>query len=328
MKTKLLILGALGAAALNVFAASQYVDSGNFPDSFQTYDTAAAHVEIDGVLRSANLTVTGEDTVYAGQYITLNNPIGFPPADVAALVTNGATLLLNNSTITSPYYDAGYGSGAGNTGIILFNNSVGALNNVSISHYVTGMHVENSTLTMTDGSITIANDPIAVGMGIVLADGSTVTLDNTTIVSTGERDESGVYSWGWYTTNTLNVTNGSVITGNIASNDYTTTEITLTGANTALHGDISTYGSSYGGSSTLTVGAGALFHGGGTVTNLNLADGATYKYSGDSLTITDSITIGNGVTIDLTNLNLAELENFTTVLDWSTAAGANNLDIS
>jgi hypothetical protein len=68
----------------------------------------------------------------------------------------------------------------------------------------------------------------------------------------------------------------------------------------------------------LTISAGALLDGGGTANNLTLGDGAILSYSPDHgwLSITDTITIGNGITIDFSSLT--ETGDYT-VLDWDGA---------
>ncbi|MDR1303625.1 MAG: PEP-CTERM sorting domain-containing protein [Verrucomicrobiales bacterium] len=308
MKTKLLILGLLSAAALNVFAQEEgyrYVFNGYVQDFGTTYNATYAFANTIPPV-PANLTVEGPGTTYEGIGVTL-----IPPDSDAtgAFVLYGATLSLTDSTIGQDFYH-------GMVGISLEPASSGILTNVNISNYNMGISVSNATLMMTGGAIT------SVGAGITLGEGSTVTLDNAVVTTGGDYNSSVSFSGS----NTLNVTNGSVITGNVTSNIYDPTlrsTIILTGANTALHGNLIDDSALI-----IDISDGALLDGGGTVSELILGHGAIYKYSGDSLTITDSITIGNNVTIDLSNfLNPADLEG-RTILDWSSASGAEDLNIS
>jgi hypothetical protein len=90
---------------------------------------------------------------------------------------------------------------------------------------------------------------------------------------------------------TLIDSNGSVITGNVFTVNGVTVDITLTGEGTALHGDFDKRNTSI---INLTLGAGALLDGGGTVTanQFNIAAGTgvegTFEVQNGQLTFTAS----------------------------------------
>ncbi|MDR1145179.1 MAG: PEP-CTERM sorting domain-containing protein [Verrucomicrobiales bacterium] len=236
----------------------------------------------------ANLTVANYGTVYIGNNITFNNEYG--AAQVAVIVTDLATLVLAGSTITGGDSYLAY------IGVHVTFGGSGTLHNVNISGVNMGVSVFDSTLTMNGGTITV-NDAYNHA-GIVCGDGSNITLAN-----------------------------GSVIIGDVWSGN-SSNKITLTGANTALHGNFFTSDSASNAALIVDISDGALFEGAGTVSELTLGTGAIYKYTGGSLTVTGSISIGNNVTIDLSNfLNPADLEGLT-ILDWSGATGAEELNLN
>ncbi|MDR1146274.1 MAG: PEP-CTERM sorting domain-containing protein, partial [Verrucomicrobiales bacterium] len=75
----------------------------------------------------------------------------------------------------------------------------------------------------------------------------------------------------------------------------------------------------------LTLGAGALFHGAGTLDNLTLESDAIIGYAGNVLLVTDSISIGDGITIDFSSLTKTGDYQ---VLDWSGASGGDSINAS
>jgi hypothetical protein len=333
-------VGATGYAALSnegpwTFTGSNLILVGRDDGTYSPYQSEYG-VCFDGgaVLNLFNSTVSGTG---AG--------VGIYLADYSVGNVSDTTINLYN-----PYHDGGYG-------IALWDFSSGTLNNVNITSAWNGArtHGEGTTLTMTGGSIT------ADGYGLLITGNSSATVSNVDITTTGEQDsvllndnatltltDSNITGTGYSalylltsstaTVNlhnntltgdiyvedgsrlTLNADQGSVINSDIISLSayHSSIEITLTDAGTAMHGGTI---NANDGTLTLTVNAGALLDGGGEVTNLTLNDGAILGYT-NGLLVTTSITIGDNITIDFSNLT--ETGDYT-VLDWSGASGGESI---
>ncbi|MDR1303842.1 MAG: PEP-CTERM sorting domain-containing protein [Verrucomicrobiales bacterium] len=340
MKLKLLTLSILSVSALNLFADSRVVTSGTESDDGATFDY---------------LEVIGAETNYAGTNITLNasQTYGANIQDYATVsltnsfinVTKSYTYALslydhvhatvNNvnimmTTITSGWMGRGVLAQEDSTLImaggtihnekgvgITLDGSSGTVNGVNI---VGGAGIEVfslSTLTLAGSDILAENNAFNIEES-----SATVNLDGNTV--TGNIEVIGGYET--VTTLTLTGSNGSVITGDVVCyNGSAVTEITLTGADTALHGNLSLNYYDYdGGTITLTLSAGALLDGGGSVSNLTLNDGAILGYT-DGLTVTTSITLSGGITIDFSNITVQDGEDYL-ILDYTTASGSVNAE--
>jgi autotransporter family porin len=303
------------------------------------------------------LTVSGNGTLYDGTNINLNSGgVGYGAFlyDYGSLSLTGGVInaslygvyihLDSHATLTMNDVDVNInGTGAWANGIVIGDTSSGTLNNVHIVATGTSVYgvatASASTLTMTGGTITnsslngrginfngtgtVSGVSIEMtgngGHGVYLGSVSgysILTLTDSNISATGD----GAYAL--YVTNgnssaTVNLQSGNTITGDIFVGTSGTLTLTLTGAGTALHGNLV-----QNGRIILTLSDGALLDGGGTVRNLTLNDGAILGYT-DGLTVTTSITLSGGITIDFSNLTEAGEY---TVLDWSGASGSVNAE--
>ncbi|MDR1303859.1 MAG: PEP-CTERM sorting domain-containing protein [Verrucomicrobiales bacterium] len=329
MKLKLLtLLCALSVSALNLFADGRVVTSGTESDDGATFDY---------------LEVSGDETRYDGTNITIANSTW----TWFGVTSNYATVSLTNSSInvTSDYavaLDLGnhshttlnnvntmstnginvYGGSTlmmtggtihatGNDGLgIFFSNASSTMNGVNIVGN-TGLHISNgSTLILAGSDIITDYTALYISSSIV-----TVNLDGNTL--TGPIKV-------WSGSLTLTGSNGSVITSDVNSNNSNdVVAITLTDAGTVMHGYLYTNDDDSG-PINLTLSAGALFDGGGTVSNLILEDGAILGYT-DGLTVTTSITLSGGITIDFSNITVQDGENYL-ILDYTTASGSVNAE--
>ncbi|MDR1145534.1 MAG: PEP-CTERM sorting domain-containing protein [Verrucomicrobiales bacterium] len=293
-----------------------------------------------GTLNNVNITVDGASSV--GVYVE-----GYWQASTYGI----SSLTMTGGTI------ANHGEGNNLYGIYLTYYCSSTVSGVDItvdSGDGIGVFVDDSTLTLTDSnihsngqSLYIFDDSIATVnlhgntlTGDIRADGYmgqhstslTLTADNGSVITgdvlgnTSSTDITltgvgtklvGNVSATWSGSIMINVTDGGVITGDIICGDTTysssgTIAITLTDAGTALYGNLEINN----GAITLTIGADALLAGGGTVSNLIMDTGAILGYT-DELTVTTSITIGDSIIIDFSNLT--ETGNYQ-VLDWSSAS--------
>jgi hypothetical protein len=180
---------------------------------------------------------------------------------------------------------------AGHTGVGFIVSSSGTLNNVNIT-------VTEASHDVGDGALYIAGDSDAR----VNLNGNTVT-GNITVESSSSLN--------------LNGKNGTVITGDVVGTGNSSIDITLDGAGTQLIGNIIQDASTI----YLSIDNGASFVGSGTVDSLTLKNGVTIGYTGDLITVTDSILIGGVVTFDLSGLSEAITYD---LIDWS---GASSVDV-
>jgi hypothetical protein len=286
-----LILTLLGVFAPDVFAGYKVVDYGQVvTESGTTYDDgdgymgAALTVTDDGFYSGTNITLNatgywaGALVLFSGSLSLTDSTINLISSPLGVYAQEGCTITLDHVNIT----------GAG-LGIGILSESTATLTNININ--TTGVDTGSLFLDI-DSSVT------------VYLNGNTLTNDANSIFVNAA------------STLTLTGSNGSVITGDItASNgDYgaSTVTLTLTGEGTALHGDLIKEDSTI----TITLSAGALLDGAGEVSNLTLNPGAILGYT-DGLTVTDTITIGAGITIDFSSLT--ETDNYL-VLDWTGAS--------
>ncbi|MDR1190616.1 MAG: PEP-CTERM sorting domain-containing protein [Verrucomicrobiales bacterium] len=320
--TKLtLILTLLGAATLNTFAESKYVSSGTVIEIGASYDNS------DYKDYALGVGDWGGVARYEGTGITL--AVSYNSENYqqyyGALVTYGASLSLTSGsiTVTNPGFTEGELYGIGNWGAATLdgiNISVTANNSSGFGVYSASMDFIN-TLTLTNSNISAtsaAEDTIGVGIFVDEEANIQVNLNHNTLAGSFA-SLAATYSG----TITLTGSNSSVITGDVISYKNAVVEITLTGPGTALHGNMFNYDptSAYyePGTITLTINAGALLDSAGIVTNLTLNDGAILGYT-DVLTVTDTITIGEGITIDFSNLTLTDDAAYR-ILDFTTATG-------
>jgi hypothetical protein len=296
------------------------------------------------------LTVSGNGTLYDGTNINLNSGgVGYGAFlyDYGSLSLTGGVInasqfgvyiyLDSHATLTMNDVDVNInGTGAYANGIVIGDTSSGTLNNVHIVATGTSVYgvatADASTLKMTGGTITnsslngrgisfngtgtVSGVSIEMtgngGHGVYLGSVggySILKLTDSNISATGD----GAYALYVANTNsaTVNLQSGNTITGDIFADIAGTITLTLTGADTALHGNlVNNYGYI-----TLTLSDGALLDGGGTLTTLILNDGAILGYTAGLNTT--YITINGGITIDFSNITEAGEY---TVLDWSSGS--------
>jgi hypothetical protein len=207
------------------------------------------------------------------------------------VVTQSSTLALTGGSINT--------SGSLSHGIFL---SPAAVSNPELSG--------TSRATVTDVNITVTGDD---SLALFLGDNSTATVNLDQNTWTG-----GLHS-GTNSALILTGSNGTLLTGDITSTDNSTVNLTLTGNGSKLIGNITQDATS---AITLDISDGASFVGSGTVTSLTLENGVTIGYTGDFITVTDSITIDGVVTFDLSDLSEAGPYD---LIDWSGAGG--NVDV-
>ncbi|MDR1146024.1 MAG: PEP-CTERM sorting domain-containing protein, partial [Verrucomicrobiales bacterium] len=260
-KLKLILLCALSASALNVFADNKVVTSST-TESNQSYNDSDPTLEALNVATSA-VTYTGTNIILS----TTNNGAADNVVGRGAYIDNGAVLSLTGGSITT--------IGSFGMAVHLVNTSSGTVNNVNIQtggYQAYGTWVVNSTLALTGGSISTTGSN---GYGIVLVT-SSGTVNNVNVQTTGARGDgmkvatssnlalaggdistTGSRGYGmWFETNS----SGTVSNVNIqTTGDYSHgAYVTNTSALTLTDSDISTSGNSaYGifatGSSTVTV---------------------------------------------------------------------------
>ncbi|MDR1304813.1 MAG: PEP-CTERM sorting domain-containing protein [Verrucomicrobiales bacterium] len=348
----LLLLSALSVSALNVFAANKVVTSST-TESNQSYDDSdtttqsALNVTTSGVtytgtnitLSATNSAVTPLDTAIGnGAYIDNGASLSLTGGSITTsgsfghgvYLINASSGTLNNVTIKSEGYGS-YGvrveaaattltltganistKGRSAPGIVFLEAGSGTVSNVNIettgidAHGVcinTTTSLNTSTLTLTDANISVTGGG-ANALDFRSNSTVTVNLNSNTITGNIRVIQAA--------TLTLSGSNGTVITGNVSGTTGAVIGITLSDAGTKLVGNVSRTADS---EINLTLGAGALFHGGGTLNNLTLDNGAILGYT-NGLLVTDSITIGDGIIIDFSNLTETGAY---TVLDWNGA---------
>jgi hypothetical protein len=253
---------------------------------------------------------------------------------------NYSTLTMTDGTITN--------DSTSSYGFYLSNESTGTISNVNINttgESSNGVYANHSaTLTLTDCDITATGDSsnsLYIGWYSI----GTVSLNHNTLTGGITAEASS----------TLNLTgsNGTVINGDInaRADDYeqyidgSTINITLNGAETQLIGNATHDATSTininiengtqlnqltGNINTLTLQNGAtlstdnnngpLLLNGAAITvtpdQLTLSDGTILDYNDNALTLTGTLTIGEGILIDLSALTETGLY---TVLNWSEA---------
>ncbi|MDR1145379.1 MAG: PEP-CTERM sorting domain-containing protein [Verrucomicrobiales bacterium] len=352
----LTLLGALSASALNTFAASLTVSGSTLEESDKSYDDSngevpALSVTSAGHYSGTNITLNtyrnggymaeggyGARVNGWGNVSTLSltdSTIHTAGASAPGIYLPGGLGVLNNVNITTEG-DGSYGirvqqvsdfttltsgtirtAGAYASGINLETGGV-ALNGVDIETTGDDSHgVEmywSATLTLTDSAISATGNS-TYGLRLV-GNNNQVDLNHSTLTGSA----GSIYiPEGNVAVMTITGSNGSVITGDVVATNYNNTrvDITLTGADTALHGDF--IQNSIPIVLTLTLGADALFHGGGELDILTVESGAILGYT-DGLFVTGEITIGDNITIDLSSLT--ETDNYL-VLDWTGASGGD-----
>ncbi|MDR1145828.1 MAG: right-handed parallel beta-helix repeat-containing protein [Verrucomicrobiales bacterium] len=349
MKTITLILPLLGAAALNAFAVNEVVTSST-TELNQTYEgtatEAALRVEGEGVtytgenitlsstfaaddfadftgkgvyaqngvilsLLGGSITTSGRDGV--GFYLTGASDATLTDVNITTTGEGGYGVYLNYASTLTLTGGAINVSGESSGGLY-FQNFGEGFNTATVSGVdinVTGeggmgLLLESSILTLTNSNINVT-DEYGFGLALMNSD-ATVDLNNNTLTG-------NIYVGG--SELTLTGSNGSKITAGQVFGDDGVIDITLTGDGTVFSGNLNASDEDAL-TIKLTISAGALLEGGGTVSDLVLNDGASYAYHPDygTLTITDSIQVGDNITIDFSNLT--ESEDYT-VLDWSDA---------
>ncbi|MDR1305060.1 MAG: PEP-CTERM sorting domain-containing protein [Verrucomicrobiales bacterium] len=209
-------------------------------------------------------------------------------------------------------------SGSGSWGVYVSSTNSGTVSNVNIQTEGAAAHgayvANSSTLTMTDSDISATGNN-ADAINVASRSTATVNLNHHTI--------TGNILAGGTSTLTITGSNSASLTGNVTGTTGGTIGITLTDAGTELHGNFRQTGAAT--AINLTVGAGALFHGSGELDSLTLESGAIIGYADDVLLVTDSITIGDNITIDFGNLT--ETGDYL-VFDWSNASGGDSINAS
>jgi hypothetical protein len=251
---------------------------------------------------------------------TLNLTGGSITANLGGIMLAGAsTGTLNNVEITVTGSGVGdLGSGVGGMGVVVCDSSSlsltgGSINTSgSLTHGIMVSGTEGGVSSGT-GSATVTDVNItATGEGanaLHLADNGIVTVNLNDKTLTG-----GLYSGGTSAL-TLSGSNGTVLTGDVTGADHSTVNLTLSGEDTKLVGNITQDATS---TVTLSLSDGAAFVGGGTVTNLTLGDDTILGYGGDTLTLTGTISIGEGILIDFGGVTVDYGDEFI-VLDWTGA---------
>ncbi|MDR1145331.1 MAG: hypothetical protein LBK71_04255 [Verrucomicrobiales bacterium] len=288
-----LILCTLGVAALNctAFADSLTVSSSTLAETDKSYDGKLVALRlVRAIYTGTNITISGGG-VYVGP---------------------DSGLYLTNSAITT--------TGDAAHGLYLHERSNTGLTRVNVktsgdkSHGVRimdegGGHnlwLVNSNISVT-GSGAHGIDVDGTDPGINITD---VSLNHSTLIG-------DIYHNSGNNNFNLTASNGSVITGDVISGTHSRIRIMLTGAGTVLHGNFAPDG----GDCWLTLGAGAVFDGGGELSGLTLQNGAIYAYhpAHGKLTITNILTINEDTNITINFSGLTEAAGIYTVLDWSAA---------
>jgi hypothetical protein len=256
-----------------------------------------------GSSNTVNITLSGEET-------QLNGNVDFYSGygDNAALtlnVNNGSTLV-GNVRVENVRLTLGEGTRIdGSVTVSHESDFIVSLNNNTITGSVTygGWAGDLMTLNVSNGSV------IGGAINAFQAIDAMVTLNNSTV--------GGGVGVNNYSTLTLYADNGSVITGDVKSQGNSILNITLNGEDTELHGNFIQDATSI---INLTLNTGALLAGGGELDSLTLANGVTIGYTGDLITVTDSIIIEGDVTFDFSDLT--EAGNYD-LIDWNGAGTVN-----
>jgi hypothetical protein len=198
-------------------------------------------------------------------------------------------------------------------GIALVGTSSGTVRGTDIT--VTGVSSAgvyvfwHSTLALTDSNIR-ATGGATTALYLAAASHAAVNLNHNTLA--GDLIVSA--------TATLDLTgsNGSVITGNLTGTDHARVDLAITGADTALHGNISQDNAS---AIHLTVSAGALFHGSGTMSGLTLETGAILGYTGSLLVTGGPVSISDGIRVDFGYLTVEPDRDYL-IIDYTNATGS------
>ncbi|MDR1305914.1 MAG: PEP-CTERM sorting domain-containing protein [Verrucomicrobiales bacterium] len=218
---------------------------------------------------------------------------------------NSTSLLIGGTIHTGGIY--GYGifiEGIGSSGTV----SNVTIETTGAEGY--GVLLNNgSTILLTDSDIN-ATHSASNTLRIINSSTATVNLNHNTLIGKIYANLSSVIS--------LDAANGTVLTGDVIANNNSTVAVTLTDAGTKLTGNFIQDATS---EITFTLGDGALFRGAGTLDNLNLQDGAILGFT-NTLLVTDTISIGDNITIDFSNLTGT---GDYTVLDWSGATGGESI---
>jgi hypothetical protein len=260
--------------------------------------TLNQNVTIDGSALASKITISGDSdndttgdvrvlSVNSGVTATLDSLIITKGAagggDGGGIFTNGATLTINNSTLSGNSAGS-YGGGISNTGTLTINNSTLSGNS---GGYGGGIHnALTGTLTITNSTLT-GNSATSAGGGI--HSGGVVTINNSTLSGNSTSSTGGsIYNDGTLTVtdSTLSSNSASASGGGIYSNSGT-----LTVTDSTLSGNTTTLGSGagiYNFGSTLTV-ANSTFSG----NSASGSGGGVYNYPGNTLNITNSTFSGN-----------------------------------
>jgi hypothetical protein len=295
-KLKLIILTLLSASALNLpaFADIFCIEDGEVVvESDRVYDATQSSSAID---------IFGHSS-YTGTNIKASSILSH-----GAVVVYSSTLSLIDSTVTT--------TADGSTGIHINNESSGTLRNVTIEtkgKNAYGVSVTESTLTLTDSNISATGNN-SNALYVSYYSTGTVNLNHNTLTG-------NILVLGDSTLNLIG-SNGTVITGNITANvpfdapHYSIANLTLTGEGSKIIGNVAQDASS---TITLDISDGAAFIGSGTVSNLTLGDDAILGYTGNGpLVIETTLTIGDGILIDFSNITVEDSDEFT-ILDWTSA---------
>jgi hypothetical protein len=238
---------------------SKVVNTGTVAEEHRTYHSIAGQ---------SALSVLGDGVSYSGVNLTLSaSHDNFH----GVMVTADGSLFLTAATVTA--------AGIYGYGLYLGGTSSGTLRNVNIEAVGSGNHGArvdtSSTLALIDSAVSATGSN---AHALRAAGDNTVSLDHSTL--------TGGINVHAAATLAVTASNGSVLTGQVSGSGNSVIAITLTGSATVLRGDLASAGAII-----LTVGADALFHGGGTLASLTLADGARLGYT-DGLTVTNTLALG------------------------------------
>jgi hypothetical protein len=254
----------------------------------------------------------GKLAAYTGTNITLSATSDYHSG---AHVGAKASLSLTNSAITT--------TGDAAHGLYLHKMSQTSLTGVNVK---TSGNKSHGVSIMDEGGIgQIINLRLAdSNIGVTGSGAHGIDVDSTdpginiTDVSLNHSTLTGdIYHNSGNNNFNLTASNGSVITGDVISGTKSIISLTLTGTGTVLHGNFAPDG----GDCWLTLGAGAVFDGGGELSGLTLQNGAIYAYNPahGKLTITNIFTINEDTNITINFSGLTEAAGIYTVLDWSAA---------
>ncbi|MDR1192042.1 MAG: right-handed parallel beta-helix repeat-containing protein [Verrucomicrobiales bacterium] len=315
----LLTGGSIHTSASNAYGISlNFTSSGTVSNvNIQTEGRVAYGVRVgnSSTLTMADSSVTTSGSETYGFYInnaasgTLNNVnIEATGNSGGAVYAYSGTLVMTGGSIST--------NGTSGRGIYLRDASNITLNNVDVQvegDLIHGISVNShSALTLNNSNLRVTGNSGVYGLYVSGTSTVTVELNGNTLSNTN----GNIISSTSDSTVTVTGSNGSIIAGNVGTSGIARIDITLTGAGTELHGNFS-QGDVTNGVINLSIGAGVLLEGRGILDNLTLASGAIIGYADGVLTVTDSITIGDGITIDFSSLT--ETDNYL-VLDWAGAS--------